>query len=56
MISCWSLMMRMLDGLKAEENVADRKVRAAGMRTPGFEMLRYAARHDCGACKGSIPP
>ena len=56
MISCWSLTMRMLDGLKAKVDVAGCKVRAAGMRTPGFEMLRYAARHDCGACKGSIPP
>lgn len=48
--------MRMLDGLRAEENVADRKVRAASVRMPGFEMLCYATRHDGSACKGSIPP
>lgn len=48
--------MRMLDGLRAEENVADRKVGAAGVLMHRFEMLRYAARHDGSACKGSIPP
>ena len=48
--------MRMLDGPKAEENVADRKVRAAGVRMHRFEMLRYAARPESGARKGSILP
>jgi|GEM_PF-2200070 len=48
--------MRMLDGPKAEENVADRKVGAAGVRMHRFEMPRYAARQDGSACKGSIPP
>jgi hypothetical protein len=48
--------MRMLDGPKAEENVADRKVRAAGVRMHRFEMLRYAARPESGACNGSFPP
>ncbi len=46
--------MRMLDGQKAEENVADQKVRAAGVRMPGFEMLRRAARRDGGAPNGSV--
>ncbi len=52
MISCWSLMMRMLDGLKAGETVADRKVRAAGVPVPS---VRHAACCDGGAPKGSAP-
>lgn len=56
MISCWSLTMRMLDGLKAEDNVADRKVRAADACMLDFEMLRHAACHESGARKGSILP
>ncbi|WDZ79695.1 hypothetical protein PWG15_30135 (plasmid) [Ensifer adhaerens] len=48
--------MRMLDGLKAEDNVVDRKVRAAGVRMLDFEMLRHAARHDGDTSQGSILP
>ncbi|WP_158665105.1 hypothetical protein [Ensifer adhaerens] len=47
--------MRMLDGLKAEQTVADRKVRAAGVRVPGFETSRHAGRPFGGASQGSIP-
>ncbi|MGO4621402.1 hypothetical protein AB4Z34_20385 [Ensifer sp. 2YAB10] len=48
--------MRMLDGLKAEVDVAGCKVRAARVRMPGFEMLRFAARHGGNTSQGSIPP
>lgn len=56
MISCWSLTMRMLDGLKAEKYVADLMVCVAGARVTGFKTFRLAARRACGAPKGSILP
>lgn len=44
--------MRMLDGLKAGETVADCKVRAEGAPVPSF---RHPACSDGGASKGSAP-